>query len=105
MLRITVMWGKRLKLWNTMPTSRRSSSSRPRAHPSLVALQQPVGHPRHRDRDDDEAQRESDIWGRGEVLTGIDLGGPEALPQAQHTDERRVLLERDEVVEQRRDDA
>ena len=72
---------------------------------ALLAPDEPVDEPGHRDRQQEEDHRGDDV-GRVVERRGLpDLGGPEDLDDAKDADQRGVLLEADEVVEQRRDDA
>ena len=81
-----------------------------RGHRPLAALRRPVARdepvrdPGERDRDDDEDQRDRDV--RREVERGglDDLGLAEDLDDPEGRHEHGVLLEADEVVEERRDD-
>ena len=82
------------------------------AHASLpacccfaVARDQPVGEARERDRDRDEQRRRDEIRRAVERRRLVDLRLLERLDDAERADERRVLLQADEVVEERRDHA
>ena len=61
--------------------------------------------PRERDRDRDEQDRRADVRRVVEGRGDVDLRLAECLDHSQQGDERRVLLEPDEVVQERRDHA
>ena len=65
---------------------------------------QPVDEARLRDGDQHEQEGDRGHRGQVEVVAGDDLGLVEGVDGADHVDQGRVLLQRDEVVEQRRDD-
>ena len=73
-------------------------------HPVEVPLEQVVGEAGHRDGDDDEAQPQADHRRQVELVARVDAGPGEPLQQPDDGDEGGVLLQADEVVEQRRDD-
>ncbi len=82
------------------------------AHASLpaccalpVARDQPVGEARERDRDQDEQRRRDEVRRAVERRGLVDLRLLERLDDAERADERRVLLQPDEVVQERRDHA
>ena len=72
---------------------------------ALVARDEPVREPGHRDRERDEDDRRRDVRRVVEAPGDVDLRLAERLDDAEQRDERRVLLEPDEVVQERRDDA
>ena len=78
---------------------------RVRPHPLLVALHEVVDDDRERDRDDDVRDRHARDRREVEAVRRDDAGPVERVEQADEADERGVLLQADEVVEQRRDDA
>ena len=71
----------------------------------LVARDQPVGEARHRHRDRDEEDRRADVRRVVEVPATSICDWRNASTTPSSADERRVLLQADEVVEERRDDA
>ena len=68
-----------------------------------VAGDEPVGEARERDRDRHEEHRGDEVGGEVEVGRDLDLSLLERLDRAEDADERRVLLQADEVVQERRD--
>ncbi len=68
-----------------------------------VALDQVVGEPREGDRHEQEHDRRGEVRREVERRRGVDLRLPERLDDTDQRDERRVFLQADEVVEQRRD--
>src|SRR5919106_4860676 len=72
--------------------------------PPPVARDQPIREARERDRDRDEERRGDEVVRAVEVRGLVDRGLVENLDDAEHAHERGVLLEPDEVVEERRDD-
>src|SRR5437764_11637348 len=71
--------------------------------PAAVTCDQPVGEARERDRDRDEEDRRHEIRREVERGSDVDLGLVERLERAEEADERRVLLQADEIVQERRD--
>ena len=67
-----------------------------------IARDQPVGEPRQRDGDEEEEDRRDDAGREVEGRRLVDLRLAERLDDAEHADERRVLLQPDEVVQERR---
>src|SRR6185436_13876040 len=83
-----------------------SSLGDPRGEPAAAAaLVEPIGQPGKRNREGDEDQRSGDIGREVEGRRGVDLRLAEGLDRPDERNERRVLLQADEVVQERRDDA
>src|SRR5581483_6490285 len=94
--------------WADRGARPRRLARRSRGHPgglpaAALARDQPVRQPRERDRDRDEEHRGIDAVGEVEGRGLVDLHLLERLDRAEDPDERRVLLEPDEVVQERRD--
>src|SRR3954451_8970561 len=68
----------------------------------LRAVDQPVDQPRHRQRDDEVHERRQRQCGAVEELGLQVLGDLQCLGERNEADQRRVLHERDEVVQKRR---
>ena len=85
----------------------RASLMRVRLRPAAapVARDEPVGEPGQRDRDRDEQHGRGQARREVEGRRLVDLRLLERLDRAEHADERGVLLEADEVVQERRDHA
>ena len=83
----------------------RGSREPPGLMPPPVPRDQPVREARERDRDQHEQRRRDEVRRAVERRRLVDLGLPERLDDAERADERGVLLEPDEVVQERRDDA
>ena len=88
------------------PASRAGRRSRGRpGQPALpVPVDQPVGEPGQRDRQDQEQHRGHGVAGVVEHRAAVDLRRLVGLDRAEHADQRGVLLQADEVVQQRRED-
>src|SRR5918996_5569034 len=82
---------------------RKGSPGTSRLATASIPRNQVVGEARERDRHQHEERGRDDEARIVEFRGGVDVRGPRGLDRAQDRHERGVLLEADEVVEQRRD--
>src|SRR5918996_441441 len=68
-------------------------SAAQRSHATAVALDEEVGEPRERDREQDEVDRRDGVTGEVERHRRVALCLAHRLEDAEERDERRVLLE------------